>query len=456
MSDGEPQPPQNPFIRFKQHVDARIGSGFSILTGGPTGPHQDRATTSHPPGTAAQRSCPFGPEGTDPPRRPTTMLPADRSSAVRYWASWAELSPYSPHNLGGLPQPVPAGLPDGEDPGLLGFEAAFEDLLRAASGRPLTDLHRRAAWRQQPEPPLRWARRLVGLGLLQGPLPGADHPERTMAWRRPASADEWLEERRRWAAADEEEAARRIEKLREALVEHLDKEVTFNPAEMIRFAEKFVRDQIPGRDQVEEWKNEAIRKVDREVTFNPAALLRDLEKMAKDVEKGIHDELDALFDAGRGSDANDTAPQEGEKRQPAAEDDLFAAFRSPAAEADASFNTFVKAITEGSRGNGDAYPPAQAAKPQTTEIMEHDRSGGRTVTSTSQHVDMFGHVHQKTEIRKLDLHGNEVGRESWYSIRPSSEQENHVPSQSGRVEPSTSNQAQAAGTSGKSSGWFWR
>ncbi|KAF3770166.1 hypothetical protein M406DRAFT_320230 [Cryphonectria parasitica EP155] len=79
---------------------------------------------------------------------------------------------------------------------------------------------------------------------------------------------------------------------------------------------------------------------------------------------------------------------------------------------------------------------------------------------------MFGYVHQKTEIRTLDKDGNEVSRESRYTVHPSSDKENQALTQAGRIESSgvdrqdekdeKDEKDKTVGTTGRSSGWFWR
>lgn len=226
MSDDKRPPSQNPFIRFKQHVDARIGTGISVITGGArtntnTSGSQEAQAQAQPAQQQEQfyssaRVCP--PTATTNTTTTTTMsqnppsggesFPAYTSTS--YWNDWAQLSPYSPYNLRHLRQPVPSDLPADmvNDAHLFGFEDAFEDLLAstrpvpggaryplnsagypaAYSSLPLLDLRRHALYKRHVrsafpagEPPMLWVNRLKDSGLLPLPFPAATVQQRSSA-----------------------------------------------------------------------------------------------------------------------------------------------------------------------------------------------------------------------------------------------------------------------------------
>ena len=49
------------------------------------------------------------------------------------------------------------------------------------------------------------------------------------------------------------------------------------------------------------------------------------------------------------------------------------------------------------------------------EVFEDE--SGRTIKSKKEFVDAFGNLHVKTEVRRTDESGNEVSRETHYSVR---------------------------------------
>ncbi|KAH8781405.1 hypothetical protein F5883DRAFT_638240 [Diaporthe sp. PMI_573] len=332
-ADKEPQGPFNPFIRFKNHVNARIGTGVSVFTG--TNDDRDKPAvagdtqyhdSTHTAGSLKQQS-----------------------PMINYWDDWCYVDPYSPHNLRHLPQPTPMDLPLGVDPADFGFPEAFEDLMSASNpfrGQ-LMDLGMRAGLKRtaaggpvKPETPSAWVRRLYGDALLPPPF----------IWEQPRLAGGFP-----------------------SMEEVMGQDV----AEMMRSVQKFAKDSM-----------EALSGVRSE----------DNESGSRNVR--------ANGDARHAS--------AGEEDQPATEEDLYEMIQSASASPDKSLDDFMKAKAR------QALPPAEHPardNPPVSETVEHDPSGGKTIRTSSEHVDMFGFIHSRTEVRRLNAKGETVDYDTRYSVR---------------------------------------
>lgn len=149
--DSQQDPPPNPFVRFKHHIDSNVVSGINTMLGYPT------------PDTS---SFPNGDGDHIPDYRDALNL-----RSVLF-------SSYSPAALRHLPQPVPNDLPSNLDGRVFTFEDAFEDLLAVSQGQALPDIgqkyQQRTLLRQmfpEGEPAWFWMRRLRASGLLRIPEP---------------------------------------------------------------------------------------------------------------------------------------------------------------------------------------------------------------------------------------------------------------------------------------------
>lgn len=502
--DEQPQPPnKNPFIRFKQHVDDRIGTGLWVLTGRQPKlpPMPDPQANNH----AAQDV-----------HNSFHILNMNSLNNTAYWTKWAVSSPYSPYNLQRLPQPVPRDLPLDVAADHFGFEDALEDLLATTQGLPMMDLRQqvvyksavRNAFKTWKEPPVVWAERVASRGLwTRAVLPvstewgqNAEYSQQQL--QHPESVDEWLAERKQRAAARQESTkddmgsslvAMLNEWMRDA-TDHLDTNITLNLATMIRQAARDLG-KDPDSPDTEDWVREVMQKLDRDFIFNPAGVLRQMEQVAEEVRKDSAEaarELEALYHVERakilaqekegGKKEAEQAEKKEEKEGPWSDNDLFAAIESAIAEADRSFGNFARAITDTAAKSEEAntnestdsksssfspwsWPPAgwEKAAAQTQDKNERGEQkneevietsgpyGGKTIRSTTQHVDAFGYVHQKIEVKTLDRDGNEVSRESRYSVQPA-RTERHGNASS---EDSRQNVDQERARK-PSSGWFWR
>ncbi|KAI0846214.1 hypothetical protein F5Y00DRAFT_147564 [Daldinia vernicosa] len=134
-------PPDNIFIRFKNHIDDKIYRGFqTILTLPVHMGNREREMDNSPTNNYGIVPKQWEPVG--PPSDSSTPSPDDtRGAEVKDVYHWAISSPYSPLNLQYLRQPRPADAPR-DYPDCFTFRDAFEDLLAANSGKPLSDLRR--------------------------------------------------------------------------------------------------------------------------------------------------------------------------------------------------------------------------------------------------------------------------------------------------------------------------
>ncbi|ROV98914.1 hypothetical protein VSDG_03785 [Cytospora chrysosperma] len=487
--DDQPHTPRNPFIRFKNHVNTRIGAGISLITRSNT-QRDDIATTAPPqPGDSYGRPCEMPPFDRARRRREPT-------EGFRYWDKWAQLDPYSPYNLRHLPQPIPNDLPRDVDAGHFGFHEAFEDLM-AVSGLDngsMMDLRGRADLKKSilktfasGEPPLVWVRRLHGNGLLPPPfiwessrflaevrgqseqvLEQGQQTEQQQ--HRPASMWEWFDERRKMIESPEE----------------MERKCADDVEALKGLAGKMMKDF---EEMGMSW-DDMMEKLDKDITFNPAEMFRKAEQTLRALEKEIERYADELASGNVQTRTPDEAKpaSDDQQEQPGTEQDLFSMIRSAVAGADRSLNNFAKSITD------MASPPAdwqaergRSEKHPAGETVEYDSFGGKTVTTTSEHTDTFGNVHSQTEVRRINADGVEVGRQTHYSVHSPSDSESQQSSELRRrqsmlleqqnerhslareaehgswpeqpkksAEQYRGEKTESGNKNGNSSGWFWR
>ncbi|KAI1419963.1 hypothetical protein F5Y12DRAFT_788626 [Xylaria sp. FL1777] len=168
----------NPFVRFKNHIDSNIRRGWDVLFGSSVAPSTPSvpsskssssrtittstittaaaASTSQPsalPPSPSSSSSSYDKMSEIPSHRPSDASTSDQhttsptsptatststtsTTAMEEVHTWAVHSPYSPLNLQHLNQPTPRDAPRACE-GLFTFRDAFEDLLVAGSGEPL-------------------------------------------------------------------------------------------------------------------------------------------------------------------------------------------------------------------------------------------------------------------------------------------------------------------------------
>lgn len=404
--DNEPQGPSNPFIRFKNHVNARIGTGVSVFTG--TTDDRDRplgnaqasnldgqnSTDHHGPAHTAA-SSPW------PNRNQSPGSCGRRSSVVNYWDDWCHVDPYSPHNLQHLPKPTPKDLPSGADPADFGFPEAFEDLMCASNpfrGH-LMDLGMRAGLKKsaagklvQPETPSAWVRRLYGDALLPPPF----------IWEQPRLVGVVP---RPWAAQGEQPAVETVHR-----AQHGNDPI----GDVARAYLEFMR-QMDGR------VDESFSRFEEIVGRDMAEMMRKGQKLAEKAMGILAGERSEDHDAGSSQTETHGGAKPAsasEEDQPVTEEELFEMIHSASAGEDKFFNDFAKIRAR------HAPPPAERATretPPAKETVEHDPSGGKTIRTSSEHVDLFGFIHSRTEVRRLNAKGETVDYDTRYSVRSSND-----------------------------------
>lgn len=416
--DNEPQGPSNPFIKFKNHVNARIGTGVSVFTG-TTDDHdkpqsdtkpstldrRDRADHHVPTHTATSWPWP------DRNQSPGSCRRA-QSSVINFWDDWCRVDPYSPHNLQHLPQPTPKDLPSGADSADFGYPEAFEDLMTASSpfgghGH-LMDLAQRAALKRSadgklvhPETPCAWVRRLYGDALLPPPF----------LWEQPGLAGGILSP---WVAQREQAAGglphtwEAFETARRAGHGNDDIDnVARAYLEMMRHIEGGV---------------ESFSKFEEMVGRDLAGMMQRGREVAEKTLEVFSGQRSENHNADSSSDSEThggpkPAPTS-EENQPNTEEDLFEMIESVSAEA----GKFLSNFGFGKITPGQAPTPAERPardSPPVKETVEYDRFGGKTIRTCTEHVDMFGFIHSKTEVRRLNEKGETVGYDTRYSVRSS-------------------------------------
>lgn len=388
--DKEPQGPFNPFIRFKNHVNARIGSGVSVFTGNTEDRDKSVGDTQNGSAHNAQSSSPC------PARNRSPGGFNKKSAMMDYWDDWCHVDPYSPHNLRNLPQPTPNDLPPGVDPADFGFPEAFEDLMSTSNpfrGH-LMDLRMRAGLKRTasgglvtPETPSAWVRRLYGDALLPPPF----------IWEQPRLAGGFPNP---WAS----QTRAPFETPHRAGHEH-------DPAGDI--ARAFL-DTIRRIDEI---AGGSFSDIEEAMGRDVAEMMRKAQKFAEKALSAFVDERSEDHDSGssHAKTHGDARPASAsEEDQPATEEDLFEMIQSASAEADKFLNNFLKDSAR------QTPPPAESPPrddPPVSETVEHDPSGGKTIRTSSEHVDMFGFIHSKTEVRRLNAKGETVDYDTRYSVR---------------------------------------
>ncbi|KAG8161504.1 hypothetical protein KVR01_008491 [Diaporthe batatas] len=374
--DREPQGPFNRFIRFKNHVNSHISAGVSVLTG------SNDDANKPPVGDATAGSSSPGPKRQSP--------------MAEYWEHWYHVDPYSPHNLRHLPQPTPNDLPPGADPAHFGYPEAFEDLMSASNSSRgnLMDLDMRAALKRSasgaqvtPETPSAWVRRLYGDALLPHPFMW-EHPN--LAGRIP----------KHWEAH-----------IRDSF------QTQRTPGHDQDSYSDIAKDMLDTIRRLEGNVAELFSKMDEPTGQDVADTLRKVQSRVEDVmrwfSEGRSTDQDPS-DSHAESQGNAEAAPVSQEDQPATEQDLFEFIQS----ASASVDRLLKDVLKSSPGQAPP-PPERPSRdnPSVSETVEHHPSGGKTIRTSSEHVDMFGFVHCRTEVRRLNAEGETIDYDTRYSVR---------------------------------------
>ncbi|KND91490.1 hypothetical protein TOPH_03757 [Tolypocladium ophioglossoides CBS 100239] len=376
--DGEPaSTSSNVFVRFKQHVDSNIASGFNMLLGVPTAPRQSRSDDT---------SSTLHPNSSSSPSPSSHLLSTCNAMDIqeaRRPGNWDVFSlvssaSYSPTALRHLPQPVPNDLPRDLDSTIFTFEDAFEDLLAVSQGQPLPDINTRYEQRKllqqmfpTGEPTGFWMRRLESQGLIESPSRG-----RFFRTLRP----DW-----------------------EGFHRKLDQ----------RAADVW-RDET-GDDECEQGSGDFFHKIGRAF---------------KQMEGSRHDEPEP-----------DSDDKQRRRKELDTFDDLFSSLSSTVAEGQRSWDTFLKIIND-----------------QATALEKHQSLSSnqetKQVETRDEYVDRFGYLHSTVTRRTLDKDGNEVGLETYVTMRPVDKPDKQLDNQ-GRDEL---DHVESLGdeSANKKTGWFWK
>lgn len=320
---------------------------------------------------------------------------------IDYWNDWCHVDPYSPHNLHHLPQPVPRDLPPGVDPANFGFPEAFEDLMTASNpfrGH-LMDLGMRAGLKRsatgelvQPETPSAWVRRLYGDALLPPPF----------IWEQPRVAGGLP---RPWAARREQPA------------------VETGPRSQHGYGEMgdIARAYLEIMRHFDDTVDESFSKMEEILGRDVAEMMAKARKIANKTMGVLSGERPEDPDSGSSHTKAHGGPKPAsanEVDQPDTEEDLFEMIQSASAEVDKFLGSFAETKAR------QAPPPAERAArdtPPVKETVEYDPSGYKTIRTSSEHVDMFGFVHSRTEVRRLNAKGETVDYDTRYSVRSSTD-----------------------------------
>lgn len=480
MSEDNPPPSKNPFIRFKQHVDSRISNGISFITGSRSATRQQEE--HHPTTTNTNTPAPLDMFFGGPPLGGGGDVPFGSHLKVQFWNEWAQVSPYSPYNLRNLPQPVPNDLPAGVDAKSFGFEDAFEDLLAVSGGRPMMDLTKQARMKKDVldhfgfnEPPINWTRRLARDGLLPRPLPPGRRPAfGAQRGHRDGPHDVRSDAQKTADQAFFEEGLKELDKLFDQV-----RGPSEPPTSWVRDWETFKKEV--GNDPPA-FLSKVIEKTFEDVKKNLMKFDQDIQRHAEkwlDHQKrrlaSKENPEEARRSLGQGRWWEEQQQQQEQQQTPSNETDLFDLLQSTKAQANKTFNNFAKSLMESPHkpSNKNAAPEVPLPSgnhrdmrngPATIWTEETNESGGKTIRSESHWVDGAGYLHKDVEVVKMDANGRVVGQES----------RSHVTLQSQTRPPGDIFTADVTTTSinpshsehqtsslsksddEKSTGWFWR
>lgn len=483
MSDDVPEPSNNPFIRFKRHVDSRIGTGLSILTGTSSStdsasevankPLENMDKAPKPPASFPRADPSVG-------GRDDSLVP---SSTTRFWLAWTLQSPYSPYNLRHLPKPVPAGVSP-KDAGLFDFGDAFEDLLAVSSGQNLMDLRERANRKrslldlfQLGESPTHWVKSLLSKNLLPEPL----HKQHHFGMIFPMAVDEaWgarsgqnsdimksVEARKQQlktlenestavgqTLSDSQEQKRHSESLGESWIDKLDRDITFNVASMLREIEemgKVIEEWAENADS--QWQSLTEKRTKRPDQTTNVKPMKTPSQAEKEIQENILNTFD--FEAFM-HDEEEWVPerntQNKHRTEPDTEEDFFSAIADAFAETDKVLPS--KTYAKDSHEREEVWRWENSA-----QTVQRDQVGGKSCTWSAEHFDKSGRLHQKTVVRIFDVNGNQVGYETTYRVSHAGQVVKEMRERTGDDENDSHAFPSPNGTTRDKdgwTGWFWR
>ncbi|CAK7223527.1 hypothetical protein SBRCBS47491_005235 [Sporothrix bragantina] len=538
-------PPKNPFIRWKQHVDAHIGMTLHGLLGipnmvsknlnirqdnnsssnndsgsGPTDAGQPPSSPSNPPPSSSSSPPPpsssqtnsrdISSSGNDistnthnsyTPPLPAPTGPLDNNddgldgvdaAQLLAWHKFVYYSPYSPlklqqqQHLHLLPPPVPQDVPFGADPFAFTYADAFEDLLRASSGRPLLDLADRSyrnlryqmRYGSAIEPPYAFFHRMHSQRLLDAYFP------RTMTEAAAAAVGSAEEKsgavdtpnddvvRAVTALAERDRDLWREQRAEEEADKHSGGHCDDDTGRWDDGA-----DEDDENDEDDDIHNPWLRQPgsnSRAYGYG-GSLFGELDRVFRVLGRIIDEDTGAAAERAKNNDESTLSEHKNatDKAEADAEDELYNAVRSAYSSAERSLGTLIKTFS-GGFDSSDRYSHSSSSSSSfssTTESLSSpsrnaDGRQGETIETTEEHVDAFGNRHVKTVVQRLDADGNEVARETRYTIRSQSAQEaaafkdsyDDSSDEENRNEKNTNSPQKTISNSdsSKGSGWFWK
>ncbi|KAM5353790.1 hypothetical protein ACJ41O_000440 [Fusarium nematophilum] len=295
-------------------------------------------------------------------------------------ASVALSSYYSPLALRDMPQPRPSDAPSNLDASIFTFEDAFEDLLAVSQGQPLPDITTRYEQRK----------------LIRSMFPTG---EPSWFWLRRLRSQGLLEDRH--------------DRLMRPVA-------TYNwdefHRELDRRAAQVWRAAMEEEEEEQEDAFDDFRRDER-----------------REEEDGFHSRNPLL---------EDSEQHRNRRREPDHFDDFFSSVQSSFSDAQSTWDSFVKSITEGPHGSFDKR--RESDKPAEDE---------KQVVTKDEYVDRFGYLHSKTTVKTFDAEGNEIGSQTHYTFRPAEKDEQAGESKEHDEEGSG---IKAEGRVETKAGWFWK
>jgi len=393
--------PRNPFVRWKKHVDASVSAALNGALGVPTALSKNLELRRRGGRAVApddyklfrylwQPDPVLEDEEEADRRRFDERMAWQRAHlgydpAVNELADFLQNSPYSPLNLGHLPQPVPNGSPPHRGgSGAFTFSDAFVDLMYSATTaqnerrEDLLPLDGLLALNKK---------RHLALGHREPTWPG------WVLYYRMGLFDSFLRELNPPGWMDGTSADRLL---------------------------RWQRDEAGDRTTVQNWMAEAAEAYRTERPDDASA-----PATTSSAGGGLFDELDHAFrvlkrviEEETGSAAPGSHPSEADT-----EDQLYKAVKSAFAEPGKSLGTLIKTMTGGNvrcevNGSSEFRSERRAATSRTTTTGDEQAGSDlRTVTKTEEHVDFLGNRHVKTVTRVLNADGDEVSRQTQYTVR---------------------------------------
>ncbi|KAB5558395.1 hypothetical protein GE09DRAFT_1119102 [Coniochaeta sp. 2T2.1] len=452
---------KNPFVRFKEHIDAHVAAGFQNALRFPatlTDLLIATAALSRPKDTGStstiyneeQRDANNGDSNIYDGRagyelrvlhsifhsrrydealdeyyfRLGARYQGDEHKLLRHVLLMDRLvaftaSVYSPQSLNeSVRAPTPRDIKGDMDPAMFNWNDPFEDLLLETAGRPLTNIRARYDRNKklrelypQGEPLWSWFNRLEELPTFRSYFyPDTFYEQRSLK----AQAKAPVIEQRTASAVDDRAGGRTGDR---------------------------VCDRVGGRESSS--NSRGLSGNEDRTAGN--GFFAEIEKVTKVLNQVLEDAVDGP----RERQADST-------REPRTENDLYEAVQSAFNEGQRSLASFFKSLAS-------EFEPRRPSAMKVEDLPNGEtveEDGTKTVKSTREYVDDFGNKHISTEIKRTNKDGTSVSTETHYSVRPATEAERSSLQHS----PHQQIQSGNAGHGGKDEkldgekqhSWFWK